>query len=256
MRLLTILLILGAATAAVASSRFEVVGLSATHLAVRELFTRSQCCGAPEVVDCRYDGVARLERALDDIAAPPRTVVPRRYGAVRLHVLPYARGDVVTLTADTPGLTTFTIYDSVTTVSACTDRARAEAALVAARAHARAVGIDLAAPLTMLTLAEPTLPVERCLPERFGDACRPDEAEAPEYLVMARRPDVVVLDLFVKVAPHLWASTTITHNGAMWLAPRRAGSNHHGRVVHFRPFTSAMNEVEERPLFFVEPPVP
>ena len=256
MRLWAIATILLVSQAAGASSRFEVIGLSKTHLALRELYSRSECCGADPVVDCHYEGVTQLEKRLEAVKSGlPRVVVPQRFGAVRLHVLPWKAGALVGPAEKTvEALRTFEVYESVTKKEACTPKATSTARLAEAHAYAKSVGIDLKAPLEAATLeGDPTLSAERCTAEKYDPTCRPAELAPPAYFVFGEVPDTRILHLFVEVAPGRWRQATVANNGGAWLSPRREASNEVGRVVHFRRFTHFMSDVNEVPLFLVEP---
>lgn len=256
MRLCVIASVLAAAQAAYASSRFEVIGLSKTHLAVRELSSRPECCGADPVVDCRYEGVAQLEKRLDVVKPGLAHVrMPQRLGAVRLHVLPWKAGALVSPTEkDVEGLKTFEIYESVTKKEACTPKATSAARLAEAHAYAKSVGIDLKAPLEASSFdGDPTLSAEDCTAEKYVAKCRPDEVTAPAFFVFGEVPDTRILHLFVETGPGAWRQVTVSSNGGAWLSPRREAFNDVGRVVHFRRFAHFMGEVHEFPLFLVEP---
>lgn len=256
MRHSLVLPILLLAQGALASSRFEVIGLSKTHLAVRELFSRSECCGADPVVDCRYEGVSQLEKRLDVLKPGLSQVrMPQRFGAVRLHVLPWKAGTLVSPTEkDVEGLQTFVIYESVTKKEACTPKAVSTARLAEAHTYARSVGIELKAPLEATSIDEdPLLSAEDCTPARYAAKCRPEELPGPAFFVFGEVPDTRVLHLFVETAPGAWRQRTVSSNGGAWLSARREASNDVGRVLHFRRFTHFMGEVFEFPLFLVEP---
>lgn len=258
MRLCAIALVFASATAN-ASSRFEVIGLSKTHLAVRELSSRSQCCGADAVVDCRYEGVAQLEKRLDLVRPGIAQVrMPQRLGAVRLHVLPWKPGALVSPTEKgVEGLKTFEVYESVTTKEACTPKATSAARLAEAHAYAKSVGIDLKAPLEVTTIdGDPTLSAEDCTTGKYSPKCRPEEVTPPAFFVFGEVPDTRVLTLFVEIGAGAWREVSVSSNGGVWLSPRREAFNDVGRVVHFRRFAHFMTEVDELPLFLVLPNEP
>ncbi len=244
------------ATGAEASSRFELIGRSATHLAVRELYSRSACCGADEVFDCRYEGVAQLEKRLDPIKPGIKGVLmPRRLGAVRLHILPWKAGELVDPTAEKlEGRKTFEIYESVTRKDACTPKAVSVTRLADAHAYAASVGIDLKVPIELDTLTtDPTVSADECTPAKYAPACHPEEPSTASAFVFGEVPDTRILHLYVQVAPGAWRQVSLSNNGGVWLAPRREFNEERMRIVHFRRFTHFMGEVFEFPLFLVEP---
>lgn len=256
MRMSFLLGLMLCAQAAQASSRFEVIGLSRTHLALRELYARAECCGADPVVDCRYEGVSQLQKRLD-VVKPGigNGKMPSRPWGVRLHVLPWKAGVLVTPSDEgVEGHRVFEIYESVTRMEACTPKANSTARLAEAHAHAKSVGIDLKAPLVASTVdGDPTLAPQDCAAGKYAPLCRPDEVSGPPFFVFAAVPDRSSLDLFVQVAQGTWRQVTVASNGGVWFSPRREAENDVGRVVHFRLFAHFMGEVTEFPTFLVEP---
>lgn len=256
MRLCVIVGVLLAAQAVQASSRFEVIGLSKTHLAVRELSSRSECCGADAVVDCRYEGMSQLEKRLDALKPGISQVrMPQHFSGVRLHVLPWKAGTLISPTGkDVEGLKTFEIYESVTKKEACTPKASSTARLAEAHAYASSVGIDLKTPLEVSTIeGDPTVSAEECTSAKYAPRCRLEEPIGPAFFVFGAVLGTRLLHLFVETGPGVWRQVTISSNGGAWLSPRREALNDVGRVVHFRLFTHFMGEVGEFPLFLVEP---
>ncbi|MBL8917687.1 MAG: hypothetical protein JNJ54_02410 [Myxococcaceae bacterium] len=181
--------------------------------------------------------------------------MPQRLGAVRLHVLPWKAGALVSPTGkDVDGLKTFEIYESVTKREACTQRAVSTARLAEAHAYAKSVGIDLKAPLEVSTVeGDPTVSADDCTSAKYAPRCRPEEPIGPAFFVFGEVPDTRILHLFVETGPGAWRQATVSNNGGAWLSPRREALNDVGRVVHFRRFTHFMGEVFEFPLFLVVP---
>lgn len=239
-----------------ASSRFELIGRSKTHLAIRELYSRAACCGADPVFDCRYDGVPQLEKRLDSITPGIKGVLmPKKLGGVRLHVLPWKPGELVDVTAEkVEGRQTFEVYESVTSKEACTPKSVSAARLAGAHAFAASVGIDLKVPLVFDTIADdPTISADDCTAAKYAPACHPEEPTDPAFFVFGEVPDTRILHLFVHVGPGRWQESALANNGGVWLSPRREFSEERMHIVHFRRFTHFMGEVFEFPLFLVEP---
>jgi hypothetical protein len=122
------------ASTATLHRHFQVVGLSETHVALRETFDD----GEPgRLAHCGY-------------RMGPGTMGEH---GVRLHLLPYQAGQFFEPGA--PGDQTFPIYDSVLREEDCTPQRDAEVRLGRAKARARQAGVEMDARLTPVMLPQP-----------------------------------------------------------------------------------------------------
>ncbi|MBI3297626.1 MAG: hypothetical protein HYZ75_05650 [Elusimicrobia bacterium] len=120
-------------------NRYEVVGFSASHIAVREYYTPDRGSGG-DPVDCGYKG---LEGVTIDANRSAREVVRVPARGLSVHLLPYEPQKLAQLR--TPHALTH-VYPAVTARARC--RRESDAALLAKRARTEAAeaGIDAKEP--------------------------------------------------------------------------------------------------------------
>lgn len=163
---------------AVSAGAFEVVGLSPTHLALRE-YTSLDCdedeqnCPA----DCKYSGVPAMAKKFEALSGQDVSGGAYDRVGITLHFLRYKAGEPVHLIKKSFEKS-FPIQEPVRDARACTTDVAAQASLAKAKAFAAKVGIDLKKPVSAVRLKAPKLQAEDCFAGTGKKEClfRSDEA--------------------------------------------------------------------------------
>jgi hypothetical protein len=163
---------------AVSAGAFEVVGISPTHLALRE-YTSLDCDESEQrcPADCKYSGVPALAKKFEALSGQDVSGGAHERVGITLHFLRYKPGEPVHLIKKSFEKS-FPIQEPVWDARACTTDAAAQASLAKAKAFAAKVGIDLKKPVSAVQLKTPKLAAEECFPGTGKKEClfRSEEA--------------------------------------------------------------------------------
>ncbi len=173
----------------VSSGVFEVIGISPTHLALRE-YTNLDCDEAEQncPVECKYAGVSALAKKFGALTGEDLGK-GFEYAAtgITLHFVRYKPGVPVHLLRKAFEKS-FPIYETVRVGRACTSEQAALANLQKAKAFAKKVGIDLKRAVEAMQLKTPKLAAEACFPGTGSKECffrfEPDGSGVPDFAAL------------------------------------------------------------------------
>lgn len=157
---------------AISAGVFEVIGSSATHLALRE-YTNFDCdeSGQNCPVACNYAGVPALAKKLEALTGQDLGNGFQYAGTgITLHFVRYKPGAPVHLVRKAFEKS-FPIYETVRAGRACTSELAALGNLQKAKAFAMNVGIDLRRAVQAERLKTPKLGAEACFPGSGSKDC-------------------------------------------------------------------------------------
>jgi hypothetical protein len=153
---------------AISAGVFEVIGSSATHLALRE-YTNIDCDDSEQKcpVACNYAGVAALAKKFEALTGQD---LGNAGTGITLHFVRYKPGAPVHLVRKAFEQS-FPIYETVRAGRACTSEPAALGNLQKAKAFAKTVGIDLKRAVQAERLKTPKLGAEACFPGSGSKDC-------------------------------------------------------------------------------------
>jgi hypothetical protein len=163
-----------------ADNQLQVLGMSKTHIAIREITSGNDCCGADPTIDCQYPGVKELAAQSSPIVDPDtgKRVQIRALG-VSIYFISYHSDEWTKEIFDEgkPDKTVrhFSIYQPVDQKSKCTKQVVAEANLNDAKSFAKKVGIDfeLSEKIVSETVYDQSLRLKDCAKESVKNCDNP-----------------------------------------------------------------------------------
>jgi len=239
-------------------SAYQIIGIGPDHLAIRELFKHSECCGALEIKKCNYPGIKAVRESFIgqdklDLLSPNQA-----WEGINIHFLPLKNEKVINLkkvlgTQKSKDVITYKIFKSANKIEECSNEKESKDVLSKMHKMASNLNIKINSDIKPKLLQSKSIKKgKECTGSPYSPPCHGKKVESLEdisdaiyYVLDLKDNEDTPLSIFINNGHQNWIQISTWQLAQTWLMPPLKYTFYLNNSINIYQYNFAFNKMSD-----------